>query len=57
MLDILPMDAEVFDNCLSCGSRFVGCSEKLPIVLEADTHRRIAYLCPDCAQTKMAVIA
>jgi hydrogenase maturation factor HypF (carbamoyltransferase family) len=57
MLDILPMDTKPFDNCLSCGTRFVGCSEKLPITLEADTHRRIAYLCPDCAQVKMAVIA
>jgi hypothetical protein len=61
MLDLpfLPteMDLKIIDNYLSCGSRFVGVEKKLAVRFEGDTHARIAYLCPDCALTKMAVLS
>jgi hypothetical protein len=46
-----------FDKCLSCGTTFRGVEGKLAVTFEGDTHRRIGYVCPDCAQTKMAVIS
>lgn len=51
------MASDIFDTCLCCGSRFVGVEGKLAAVIETDTHRRLAYLCADCAQTKTAVIS
>lgn len=45
-----------FDNCLSCGTTFRGVEGKLPVTLEADSHKRIGYICADCAQIKTAVI-
>jgi hypothetical protein len=57
MLDIPILNPIPFDNCLSCGTTFHGVGDKHAVTLEGDSHRRLGFVCGDCAQSKMAVIA
>jgi hypothetical protein len=46
----------IFDKCLVCGGGFRGIEGKVAVVGHFDTHTRMAYICPECAQTRMEAV-